>query len=163
MESFKRIIRQIIREELQHYLITEMAYSLKEYKEKADNLIPQIVENWCLIRYSTLSGNFSDIKNHWKTELKSHMNNVRQMKLKTNNTPTTKQNALLLLWNKRDLDKDEESIYSHIYFKFQKENIPTEGEIFAQVIEDFKNETINIVNVLISNSPQKIIEYVENI
>ena len=49
MESFKRIIRQIIREELQRYLITEMAYSLKEYKEKADNLIPQIVENWCLI------------------------------------------------------------------------------------------------------------------
>ena len=111
----------------------------------------------------SLSGDFSDIKNHWKTELKSHMNNVRQMKLKTNNTPSTKENALLLLWNKRDIDKDEESIYSHIYFKFQKENIPTEGEIFAQVIEDFKNETINIVNALISNSPQKIVEYVENI
>jgi hypothetical protein len=137
--------------------------SLKEYKEKADNLIPQIVENWCLIRYSTLSNEFSNVKSHWKTELKSHMNNIRQMKLKTNNNSSTKQNALYLLWDKRDIDKDEESIYSHIYFKFQKENIPTEGEIFAQVIEDFKNETVNIVNVLISNSPQKIVEYVENI
>lgn len=163
MENFKKIIREVIREELQNYLICEMVYSLKEYKEKADNLIPQIVENWCLIRYSTLSGEFSNVKSHWKTELKSHMNNIRQMKLKTNNTPLTKQNALYLLWDKRDIDKDEESIYSHIFFKFQKENIPIEGEIFAQVIEDFKNETVNIVNVLISNSPQKIVEYVENI
>lgn len=163
MENLKNIIREVIREELQNYIICEMVYSLKEYKEKADNLIPQIVENWCLIRYATLSGDFSDVKSHWKTEMKSHMNNIRQMKLKTNNTSLTKQNALYLLWNKRDIDKDEESIYSHIYFKFQKENIPTEGEIFAQVINDFKNETVNIVNVLTSNSPQKIVEYVENI
>lgn len=163
MESLKRIIKEIIREELQNYLICEMAYSLKEYKEKADNLIPQIVENWCLIRYATLSNSYNDVKNHWKTELKSHMNNIRQMKLKTNNSSLSKQNALFSIWNKRDIDKDEDSIYSHIYFKFEKEKIPLEGEIFAQVIQDFKNETVNIVNVLISDSPQKIVKYVENI
>lgn len=163
MKNLENVIKTIIREELQNYLICEMAYSLKEYKEKSDNLIPQIVENWCLIRYSSLSGEYLNLKPHWKSELKSHLNNIRQMKLKTNNSSSTKQNALFNLWSKRDLDKDENTIYSHIYFKFEEEGIPTEGEIFAQVISDFKNETVNIVNVLTSNSPQKIVEYVENI
>ena len=44
-----------------------------------------------------------------------------EMKLKTNNSSLSKQNALFSIWNKRDIDKDEDSIYSHIYFKFEKE------------------------------------------
>ena len=133
------------------------------HKDKSDNLIPQIVENWCLIRYSSLSGEYLNLKPHWKSELKSHLNNIRQMKLKTNNSSLTKQNALFNLWSKRDLDKDENTIYSHIYFKFEEEGIPTEGEIFAQVISDFKNDTKKIIYALTSESGETIKYYVNNI
>ena len=138
--ELKHMIQSVIREELQRYLITEMTYSLKAFKNCADNIIPQIVENWCLVRYCTLSGDKQNLKNHWMKELAAHMNNIRQMKLKTSNNKNTKANALFSLWNRRDIDTDEGTIHSHIAFKFQKENIPTEGDIYAQVIQDFKAE-----------------------
>lgn len=161
--ELKHMIQSVIREELQRYLITEMAYSLKTFKNCADNIIPQIVENWCLVRYCTLSGDKQNLKNHWMKELAAHMNNIRQMKLKTSNNKNTKANALFSLWNRRDIDTDEGTIHSHIAFKFQEENIPTEGDIYAQVIQDFKNATTDIVNVLTEDSPAKILNYVKTI
>ena len=161
--ELKYLIKDIIREELQNYLITEIAYTLKDYKEKTDNLIPQIVENWCLIRYVSLTGDKIEYKEHWKNELRSYLNNVRQMKLKNGNSILFKQNALYFLWNRRDLDSDENVISSHIYLKFKQEKLPLKGKIFAQIVEDFKNETKNIINILLSDSPVKIYQYVETI
>ena len=43
IDDFKFLIRDIIKEELDKYIITEMAYSLSDYKNKVDNLIPQII------------------------------------------------------------------------------------------------------------------------
>lgn len=35
-------------------LLSEMAVKRNEYKAKIDNLMPQVLENWCLVHYSTL-------------------------------------------------------------------------------------------------------------
>lgn len=159
----KNVCKTVIREELQNYLITEMAYSLKEYKIKADNLIPQIVENWCLIRYCTLTNDKEDIKEHWKKELIAHMLNIGQMKLKNGNSLTSKQKALYFLWNQRDIDSDENIIHLYIALKFEEEGIPIKGKIYSQIINDFKNSTKDIVNALISGSYSNIIKYVNSI
>ena len=85
------------------------------------------------------------------------------MKLKNGNNTNTKQNALYFLWNQRDIDNDENTIHMHIALKFEKEGIPTTGKYYAKVIDDFKNSTKEIINVLISNSYSFIVNYVNSI
>lgn len=159
----ERVCRSVIREELQRYLITEMAYSLKDYKDNVDSLIPQIVENWCLVRYTTLSGDMMENREHWMTELIAHMRNIAQMKLKNGNSQLTKQNAIYYLWNRRDIDSDENVIHMHIAQKFEKEGIKIHGKVYSEVIRDFKNSAKDIINVLVSGSYSMIVQYVNSI
>ena len=52
LRDLRNTISNIVREELQRYLITEMAVSLKDYRKNIESLMQQIIENWCLIRIS---------------------------------------------------------------------------------------------------------------
>ena len=90
-------------------------------------------------------------------------NNIAAMKLKDGNKITTKQNAIFDIWNKYDLDSDENCIALRIATKFEMENIDTVGEFFAQVVSDFKNETTKLVKILTTGNNYSIKEYVENI
>ena len=161
--ELKHIISSIIREELQKYVITEMAMSIKDYKERVENLMQQILENWCLIRYSTLTGEKQELKKHWKYELRAHINNIVSIKLKNGNSLSSKQNALYSLWNIYDWDTDESCISRRLYIKFEKEGIPTNDMVFAQIVSDFKNETKTIVKILTSSSNIEVLEYINNI
>ena len=144
LRDLRNTISNIVREELQRYLITEMAVSLKDYRKNIESLMQQIIENWCL-------------------ELKAHMNNIAAMKLKDGNKITTKQNTIFDIWNKYDLDSDENCIALRIATKFEMENIDTVGDFFAQVVSDFKNETTKLVKILTTGNNYSIKEYVENI
>lgn len=161
--ELKILIKETVEEILNKYLITEMAVSLSEYKDKAESLMQQIIENWCLIRYATLTGDKEEIKNHWKSELITHMTSIASTKIKKGNSLSTKTNALFSLWNKKDWDTDEKCISLCLYAKFLKENIPTEGDVFAQIISDFKNDTKKIIYALTSESGETIKYYVNNI
>ena len=159
LKEMQNAISRIIREELQKYVITEMAIPLKDYKNKVESLMQQILENWCLVRYSTISGDKTEWKKHWSMELAAHINNVASMKVKNGD----KQKALYSLWNMYDWDTDESCIAQRLWTKFYKENIPTEGEYFAQVVSDFKNETKKLIKILASGYPTEVKEYINNI
>lgn len=51
----KKAITEVLNEN-KKLLLTEMAFQRTEYKERIDNLFPQILINWCMVRYSTLVG-----------------------------------------------------------------------------------------------------------
>lgn len=152
-------VKTVLREELQKYLISEMAMSLSDYKKRVESLMQQILENWCLIRYVSLTGDKQKNKNHWKTELKAHINNIATIKVKSGN----KMNAIFQLWNMYDWDTDEQVIARRLATKFETENIPITGPIFAQIVSDFKNETKNIAKILTSDSNLEALEYVNSI
>ena len=158
-----RVCRSVIREELQRYIITEMAMSVKDYRKKVEVLLPQVLENWCLIRYSTLTGEMQEVKKLWKYELRAHINNIASIKLKNGNSQLTKRKALYTLWNMYDWDTDENCIAIRLYAKFDEENIPTNGAVFSQIVEDFKNETRALVGILTSDSNLEVMEYINNI
>lgn len=159
----ERVCRSVIREELQRYIITEMAMSVKDYRKKVEVLLPQVLENWCLIRYSTLTGEMLEVKKLWKYELRAHINNIASIKLKNGNRQLTKRKALYTLWNMYDWDTDENCIAIRLYTKFDEENIPTNGAVFAQIVEDFKNETKALIGILTSDSNLEVMEYVNSI
>ena len=163
LRELKHTISKIVREELQRYLITEMAVSLKDYRKNVESLMQQILENWCLIRYTTISGDKIEYRNYWCVELRSHMNNIASMKLKNGNHISTKQKAIYDIWNMYDLDIDENCIGLRISVKFETEGIEPKGEYFAQVVSDFKNETVKLVNILTTGNNITIKEYIENI
>ena len=156
-------LKQIIREVLQEELICEMAISLSDYKALVNNLIEQIAQNWCLIRYVSLSGNKNELKKHWQSELKTHLNNISRRKLKKGDSVQAKEKALYSVWSENDFDTNENCIDLAIATKFEIEGIETRGKIYAQVISDFKNATKDIVNIILSESNSKIVEYVINI
>ena len=67
-------IKQIICEEIYkfldgHTILMEYAYKRKEYERDASARMQQILENWCLIHYVSLTGDKEVLKNHWKSEL----------------------------------------------------------------------------------------------
>ena len=163
INELKQIVSSIVREELQKYVITEMAMSLKDYKNRVEALMQQILENWCLIRYCTLTGDKQDLKNHWKIELRAHINNIASIKLKNGDSSVSKQNALYSLWNMYDWDTDESCISRRLYTKFEEEDIPTNDIIFAQIVTDFKNETKSIIKILTSKTNLEVMEYINNI
>lgn len=156
-------VRRIVKEELGKYCLNEMAMPLSDYKKCVESRLFQILENWCLIRYATLSGDCNNLKNHWRVELMSHINYLANLKLKGKNSALSKEKCLYSVFNKYDLDTDESCIAGHIWTKFVTEGLPTDGEIFSQVVSDFKSSIRDIAGVILSNDRKQIFQYVQNI
>ena len=57
-------IKEYILEKLQNTLVFEMAYSRKELKTIFADILDQIIENWCLVKYCSLYDPTNINKNH---------------------------------------------------------------------------------------------------
>ena len=161
--KLKEIIREVIREEINKSMLIEMSISLSDYKRIIDNLIVQIAQNWCLVRYVTLSGNKVELKKHWQSELNTHMNNIARRKLKKGDNIQSKEKALYSVWNENDFDTDEHCIDMAIVTKFEREDIDVFDKHYAQAITDFKNATRDIVSAILSGSRSTIANYIMTI
>lgn len=158
-EILETIIREVIREELQRYSLNEMAMSLKDYKRRIEGLLVQIVQNWCLVRYASLSGTHKQLISHWRSELYSHLTNIASLK----NKADVKEKALYDVINERDFDTDEQSISLVVSGKFFKEKISTNNQYYSETISDFKGSIKDIVNIILSGSEKVIRDYVLSI
>lgn len=159
----KQLIREVVREEMGGYILTEMAMSLSDYKKLIDNLITQIAQNWCLVRYATITGEKEILKRHWQSELKAHLTNISRRTLKKGNNVQTKEKALYAVWNENDFDTNEHCIDMAIADKFRDEEIDIYSKTYADVVSDFKNATKEIINVILSDSHSTINKYVLSI
>ena len=163
LEILETIIRDVIREELQRYSLNEMAMSLKDYKHRIEGLLVQIVQNWCLVRYASLSNAHKQLISHWRSELYSYLTNIASLKIKNGNKADVKEKVLYDVINERDFDTDEQSISLVVSGKFFKEKISTDGQYYSDTISDFKENVKNIVNVILSGSEKVIRDYVLSI
>lgn len=84
MRSLIEILNESLAEWLSTTQIFEMAYSRESYLRNISGLVPQIVENWCLVKYCYKYDpeNYNIL--HWSKELIAHMENLRVQKLKGN-------------------------------------------------------------------------------
>ena len=163
MEILETVIRDVVREELQRYSLNEMAMSLKDYKYRIEGILVQIVQNWCLVRYASLSGTHKQLISHWRSELYAHLTNVASLKIKNGNKADVKEKVLYDVINERDFDTDEQSISLVVSGKFFKEKISTNSQYYSETISDFKKNVKNIVNVILSGSEKVIRDYVLSI
>ena len=126
-----RKLKELLVEALSKTEIFEMAYERSEYVKALFNLRIQLIENWCLLRYSTIMGRLQT-HSHWMKEMRAHMNNLINMKIKVDKTRATRE----LLIDKEEAD-DFDHVIRLISNKWQDEHFDIESKETEEVVRDF--------------------------
>lgn len=157
-------LREVVKKEVNKQLSIILEYAIPRAKfiENAYNLSNQIIENWCLIHYCTLTGR-TDTKEHWKDELYAHMENVTRKVIKKNNSYEVRLKAITEGFEWEDLLSGPDRISMLILRKFKKENIDTSSKEYLQCIEDCFNSVNTIIDIMAKFNPSLIYEYIKTI
>lgn len=132
--------------------IVEMAINRSKYQDKLSLYKRQIIENWCLMRYCTLTNSKLELRAHWGTELKSYLNDLFYIDLKDDKSRYVKYKATRQQYIEYDeLDVNVDYIYNLIKDKFRKEGL-SDKTIIYQAASDF-TEHISTICDLISVKP----------
>ena len=91
------------------------------------------------------------------------MNALAIAKVTSKKQSDSKYKIVLSVWAEYEFDRDEYSISGQIANKFEEEGISILSKEYAKVVDDFKNETLKIADVISSNDRTKVNEYVNNI
>lgn len=164
LRDIRKLIKKSVREAIERCedgLLLEMAFPRKTYKEKIDSLIPQILENWCLIRYCTITDNVEN-KSHWADELSGYLLTISRYSIKGNDAITKRAKVLSEIWNENDYDKPK-FLNMTIANKFMKEKIDISSPEYKQVIEDCIASKDEIFDVVLLRDVQQINNYTRQI
>lgn len=155
-------IRRIVKEELR-MLLLEMPLPRRRWKQKIDDLLDQIIQNWCLVHYCTLI-NREALKKHWKEdELQTYLTKCASYKIDGNNSVKGRLKALNEVWAERDFATDVNCINLIVNTKFRKEHIDVNSPIYQQCIEDCSWHTSQIISVIANANVEDIINYTNSI
>lgn len=164
-EDARRIIREVLlshSEKKNNRMLVEFAIKRRLYKTRLDSIMPQVIENWCLARYCTLSGFDENLKSHWKSELRGHIATLFRLAIKGNDSDLSRRQVLKEIWIDNDFD-DPNVIKYVTYAKFKKENIDTNSELYYDTISDFVFHQEKLINVIVSRDLGILEEYLETI
>ena len=127
--------------------INEMVDSLSDFRNKINNLLGQLLENWCLVKWCDLypNSNISKrLRNHWSTELIAIMTQITNTRIKSGRKNKAIKNILIKKWELNDPDV----IYNFVNKKFTKENL---FKYTKRMSEECANNIDEICNVLSQN------------
>ena len=131
-----------------------------KYVDMCFNLSYQIFENWCLIRYCTLT-NRKLTKEHWKDELSSYLYKIGMNGIKANNSPMSRTKAIRQGFDMGDLFNVSTSLIKSLKRKFNKEDINIDDDILYTIINDFQQSVNDIIFILSYN--EGIDDYINRI
>ena len=155
-------IKEYILEKLQNTLVFEMAYSRKELKNSFDDILDQIIENWCLVKYCSLYYVQNNNKNHWVNELTAHMYNILKRQLKNGGEDAKLQLLKSVAYDQKEYTTAA-AIKRCIRFKFKKENIQITDELCSACIEDLETILELISKRDTEENYENIDTYIENL
>lgn len=162
--QLRKIIKESVRQVLEareKHLLMEMPYPRKSYKEKIENIIPQILINWCLVHYCTITQR-EQLKKHWKGELRGFLETAARYSIKGNDALETRLKIFTEVWNEGDFSQPN-SMNLTIHNKFYEEGINTKTNEYATVIIDCINKIQEVFNAILSRNTDTIAEYVDTI
>ncbi len=131
-------------------LITEMAYSRKDYLNRVDDLFGRIAINWCLMNYCKLYNTNNYNYKHWKTEFSASIKKIQKMKAKHKDTKETRTKYITQSWIENAEYNDPEIIIYIIEDELvNKENIPT--EIIPILVNNLVSEMNKIIGICVGD------------
>lgn len=149
----------MIVENIKNGILLEMALPRKEYINRVDAELPQLIENWCLVHYAKLSGDKQELINHWRNELRTHIFNIVKLKLK-DDKQLVYEKALYEIWNKMEY-YDPEIINMTIISKFIKENINVRNnKDYLNTIYDFITQSKRLIYIMSNKNVNDINDYI---
>lgn len=158
-QDLHRIVRENVQKEL-NILLEYYALNKSDFQEKVYNQTIQIVENWCLIKYCTLTNtDVNNCKNHWKVKLRTAFKKAAFGKLKGNDSVQSRYKAIKSTFDKADIS-DYEQVDFAIRDKFIAENISINSDEYIEVINLFIKNIDNIIECI---AAKDYYEYVENL
>lgn len=143
---------------LKNFYITEMAIKLGEFRSKSEGIINQIIENWCLVKWCDMYPDeltSKQLRNHWATELISHMLYINNIKLKGSRKDKALHNLVI-----KTLEYDDPiEVANIIRNKFEKERLEKYINIMS---EECANNINTICKLLCCNDENYIKNYVNS-
>ncbi|MCQ2199435.1 MAG: hypothetical protein MJZ19_06920 [Paludibacteraceae bacterium] len=153
-------IRAVL-EENKRGMLNEMALPRKDYKDKVDSLIPQILENWCLVRYCSITDR-TEYKIHWSDELRGHLLTVSRFSIKGNDSIESRKKVLQEIWTENDYNQAQ-FLNMTVVNKFIKEGIDTSTAEYGQVLKDCIDAEQDLFDIILSRDVDLITNYSRNI
>ena len=163
-EQLRKIIRESIQQVLDWQngdLLLEMAFPRKVYKEKINDVLIQILINWCLVRYCTLA-NRETVKSHWQGELRGHLLTASRLAIRKNDSAETRLKVLNEVWGDNDFSNPH-YLNMAVCNKFLKEHIDIKSTEYEQTIIDCISDIQNIFDVILTRDIYVIRKYIETI
>jgi len=164
-ESYiKRIVEDTVYKMLteNNQLVMEMAMPRKSFKERLASLLPQIIENWCLIRYCSYYQTDNPNIQHWKIELRAHLVTICRTKIDNGNRIPVRVKVFEEVVKEDEFDDPEMIMYT-VSTKFSEENLSYKGERFDTIVNEFVEELYLLKSIVANGTVDGIINYVNNI
>ena len=159
-DELKKLIKEEVNKQLT--LIVEYALPRSKFIDNAFNLSQQIIENWCLVHYCTITKRL-ETKEHWKNELYAHMDNVSKNTIKKNNSLENRKKAFIEAFDYNDLFTTPDRVVRLTLRKFIKENIDVKSEEYNKCVNDCFNSINTIIDILSRGDVYEIGEYINSI
>lgn len=147
-------LKSLISEYVNNYLssdkgnmLIEMAMERKAFKERVEHILPQIIENWCLIYYSRITNTNKKLINHWKSELDAHISSIISYQIKGNNSLQKRNKIILNLCNELDYNLTQ-TIAIIVRNKFLKEHLDVKSKEYFETCEQFTNYSDDLIHTL---------------
>lgn len=158
-KQLNTLVESKVKEQLNYLL--EYAIPRSKFVDNTSNLVYQIIENWCLIRYCTLALQEQN-KEHWATELRAHISNIGRDTIKGNDSYDSRIKAISEGFDSKDAFNGPERIMQIVKGKFKAEKI-TDTELIRQVILDCSSAIKEIVHHIANYPNEDIDEYIKKI
>lgn len=143
-------------------LLTEMSFNRNEYKSKIDNLFPQVLQNWCLVHYYTLTDK-KETKEHWADEFRGHLLTISRYKIKGNDSLVSREKVLQEIWDDNDYGIPKFLNMTIINKMLKEPNINVDSIEYGQMLLDCIKQKQNMFNVILSRDIQTINKYSRSI
>lgn len=135
-------------------VLNEMAYDRRKFQETFFSFLDNIIENYCLIKHASLTGENIETRNHWKLELLAFLQKLNRMKLVSGD----KVKALKEEYAKAEYDISD--IVEVIETKFKIEGIEDDLVALATL---FMDDIDNIIKVVSNGTKGEVKAFVEGL
>jgi hypothetical protein len=159
-EMIAESVEQVLEARKKH-MLTEMAFPMGIYKQKIDNIFPQILTHWCLVHYCTITCDPLS-KEQWKEELRGHLATTAKYSIKRNDAPDKRLKVFHEVWEENDFSLPN-TINLTVYNKFFEEGIDVRSDDYATTLIDCISSAQGIFDAILSRNTDTIRQYVETV
>lgn len=159
-KELDRIIEEKVNKKLSYLM--EYAIPRSKFIDNTSSLVYQIIENWCLVRYCTLTSRESN-KEHWAIELRAHMSNIGRDTIKGNDSYDSRIKAISEGFDAKDAFNGPERIMEIIKDKFKVETMYDNAEAVQQVAIDCSASIKEIIHHIANYAKENMDDYIQKI